>query len=530
MSAKIIIAETEKLRLPGELGSYLAYHQMELTKLNCTKDAEALNALLAQQDPEVHLVLIPSELRGRAEISGALASSPLANQCAWVEVGGDGVVGKGVLSSLSPQDLAIPPMIALICAAFDPTRATGVKSLLKPGSTVYTHSLTSPNSLGTSLDPCLQLGRDRLSTPKLMAFWSALNSLVAESLTMLPKECADGSRVEVQVGADDSNLCASVRFPFAYTDLKELRARLVFQANGGGPSPWLIAREAANFTELRAYAENKTVELSFAVARTDFPQSAFRPVIVREIAQIPLEDPTLVASYKFLPFNALTRGKKGGKAGGFKKSFSEQVTETKVAAAAEKERLTIVEGAAPGPEGATLVKGGPAEKLDSTHVKGEARQAPELTIVKGSSQETLKKIELYESKIESLATTLAQREQLIAKLNKEIQEINDPLKRGVVGSVVDKQKEGLMQNVKRLEDQIKESEVREKELMSMVDKAIQQKDKLAKDLKAAELKLQQASSGNNSLVVKLEKQLEEANRRNSALSQKITELSSKKAS
>ena len=531
MPGKIVIAETNKLRVTGEIEAFAAFRQIEVMRLDCTQNFNALQAFLASNDPETRVLLVSSEMRGDAGLSKLLASSKLASSSVWVEVGGDGIAEKGVLSSVSPMDLAAPAMITLLYSAFDPDRPAGVKSFLKEGAIIYTHSFTSPTGVGTALDPCIGFAKEKLTLAKTMSFWGALNALVAEALVMLPNKAAEGARVEVQLGVDEQNVCASVRFPYTYTEAKQLKARVVYQPNSGA-SPWLIARETANFAEIRAYAENQSVEFTIAFAREDFPQSAFRPVVVREIAVIPLEKPESVARYRFQPFSAIAAGKKAK--AGFRKSFSERIEETK----------TVVKGAAPEPELKTIVKGAAPVPEQKTVVKETAAPAPEkLTLVKGTAygedppmaeiraqNDPEKKASLYESKILSLQATIAQREELVTKLNKEIAEINDPLRRGVVSGVIDQQKEALIQKLKKFEEAAKAAEAREKELISMVDKAIQQKDKVAKDAKALEAKLGQASSGNNSLVVKLQKQLEESNRRNSVLSQKITEIAGKKAS
>src|SRR3989344_3326760 len=518
MPGKIVIAETNKLRVTGEIEAFAAFRQIEVMRLDCTQNFNALQAFLASNDPETRVLLVSSEMRGDAGLSKLLASSKLASSSVWVEVGGDGIAEKGVLSSVSPMVLAAPAMITLLYSAFDPDRPAGVKSFLKEGAIIYTHSFTSPTGVGTALDPCIGFAKEKLTLAKTMSFWGALNALVAEALVMLPNKAAEGARVEVQLGVDEQNVCASVRFPYTYTEAKQLKARVVYQPNSGA-SPWLIARETANFAEIRAYAENQSVEFTIAFAREDFPQSAFRPVVVREIAVIPLEKPESVARYRFQPFSAIAAGKKAK--AGFRKSFSERIEETK----------TVVKGAAPAPDQKTVVKetAAPApEKL--TLVKGTAYgEDPPMAEIRAQNDPE-KKASLYESKILTLQATIAQREELVTKLNKEIAEINDPLRRGVVSGVIDQQKEALIQKLKKFEEAAKAAEAREKELISMVDKAIQQKDKVAKDAKALEAKLGQASSGNNSLVVKLQKQLEESNRRNSVLSQKITELAGKKAS
>jgi hypothetical protein len=312
---------------------------------------------------------------------------------------------------------------------------------------------------------------------RALSFWAALNALVADSLSMISGSTEAGARVEFQIGFDAESLAASVRFPCAPIDLEALSKKLLF-VPGENFSPWMMAREQANLSELRIYEENQSVEFGMVFLRKGIKQANVRPLIIRQISKLPLEDAESVARYKFLGFNSL--GKK--KSSAFKKTFSERLNEIK------KDEKTDLEVVAPN---------------------------------SGNG-------DLLEVKIKTLEDVVAQRDQAIAKLTKEIEEINDPLKRGVVSGVIDQQKQALMQKLKMAEDALKLANNREKELMGMVDKAIQQKDKISKELKAAESKLDQASSGNNSLVVNLQKQLDEANKRTAALSKKITDLTDKK--
>jgi predicted nucleic acid-binding Zn-ribbon protein len=84
--------------------------------------------------------------------------------------------------------------------------------------------------------------------------------------------------------------------------------------------------------------------------------------------------------------------------------------------------------------------------------------------------------------------------------------------------------QGLKDNITRLQSELADAQGREKELMTVVDKAIQIKDDVTKKLKAAEAKLGQSSGGNNSKVVALEKQLDEQKRQNKELSKKVSQL------
>jgi DNA repair exonuclease SbcCD ATPase subunit len=197
---------------------------------------------------------------------------------------------------------------------------------------------------------------------------------------------------------------------------------------------------------------------------------------------------------------------------GFKKKFSERVSVA--APPAETEKVTRIAANAPQEDKKVVVSGGSA-----------LGKAPEtFSSVSAEVGNKEKSASLLESKIQSLETTLKQREELITKLNKEIEEIKDPMKMGVISGIKDNQVEGLKDNIARLKSEAEEAAAREKELMTVVDKAIQLKDEAVKKLKDYETKLRQSQGGNNSKMQMLEKQLDEQKRQNKELSKKITQL------
>ena len=483
MAGKILFGESSTIKCPGELEAYAAFRQKEIIRIEASGGGKAILDAVNASGAEAEMIFLPGSLRGNSEVEAALKGSPSSRHSIWVDPP-EGTITSAVFSSVDFSDLSRPGVLSLLGVAFDPKRTLGVKTFLKEGSTIYSHSFTAPNGLGSALDRCLDLAKDALELPHALAFWGGINALVADALSMISGKIESGARVEIQIGFDLENLAASVRFPCAPLDPVELSKRILY-VPGEGASPWLIAREQANMSELRIYEENGSVEFGVVFSRKIFPQARVRPLIVRQIAKLPLEDAESVARYRFQPFSGLGKKAKGG----FKKSFSERIQETK----GEAEALTIPP--------TSEIKAAPAESADL---------AP------------------WQAKSKGLEDTISQRDHSIARLTKEIEEINDPMKRGVVSGVIDQQKQALAQKLKIAEDALKLANNREKELMGMVDKAIQLKEKLAKDLKIAESKLDQASTGNNSQVVRLQKQLEEANRRSSALSKKITELTEKK--
>jgi uncharacterized phage infection (PIP) family protein YhgE len=130
-----------------------------------------------------------------------------------------------------------------------------------------------------------------------------------------------------------------------------------------------------------------------------------------------------------------------------------------------------------------------------------------------------------EFKVKSLEAALKTREEMIAKF-KGTKELKDqPDKHDLLSNIQDSKSDGLKQNIKKLEDNLTEANEREKQLMTMVDKAVQIKEEATRKVKELEVKLKAATGENNSKVQALEKALEEQRRQNKELSKKISELS-----
>lgn len=432
-------------------------------------------------------------------------------------------------------------------------RSSGVKACLDKGSTIFSESFFQAGAVGTKLDAAFKFARDRLPAGAAVDAWASLQGLVFLGLRNLPEqgEKGTGERVDVQVGADDTRVAYSVRFDLSAEAFAKLPDSSLLE----------LPRQAAPFFELRYQREAKKAELVCVFPRQNAPAPGAVEALTME-GKSALEKMEDVKDYQFKNFGSLGGSEPKEKRvvkGAFKKKFSEQVQ--------------VVKADAPEPEKVTKVS---AEKVSDPNagnflVEGEVFNAPEAKVtVSGKDQlapksdgekaweqrckvlqEELTKKDglltqlradlakasaipaappgdkthaLLASKIEGLELTLKQREELVAKLNKEIADIKDPMKMGVISSIKDNQLEGLKGNITRLQGEIAEAQGREKELLAVVDKAIQMKDEAVKRLKELETKLRSSQGGNNSKMVMLEKQMDEQKRQNKELSKRITQL------
>ena len=391
-----------------------------------------------------------------------------------------------------------------LLSAFSPHRSSGAKCFLAPGSTIYSESFFDASGSGSKLDPAFYLAKKTLSAAKAVSAWSSLSSLLYFSFQSLPSQgtAGTGERVDVQIGADGSQFAISIKVN-AKIPILSVRENSVFS----------VPKDGANFFEIRNLEED-TIELN-AVFFSSEEQNG-HCFLTYNGGAAANEEADFVREFVFHSMQEITTPSDEGKrkVRGFKKKFSETISTIK-ADEPQAEQKIVVSGAT------ELGKGKP----NLTVVKADTDTPIATAGVTTTPVQSAEKSEsLYLSKIQGLEETLKQREELIAKLNKEIEEIKDPLKMGVISSIKDNQSEGLKGTIKRLETELAESAAREKELMGVVDKAIQLKDDAIKKYKEVETKLRQSSGGNNSKVVQLEKQLEEAKRQNKEMAKRVGQL------
>jgi chromosome segregation ATPase len=427
---------------------------------------------------------------------------------------GIGKSGIGILLLSDLEDASFLPLLSFLGAE---SRGSGVKECLKKGSTIYSDSIFNSHQVGEKIDSVQNLSRGSLSPLRALESWGLLNALAFLGLRSLPDqgEAGSGDKVDIQVGKDENLLAISVRFPCQPAQFSDLRQNGILS----------LAREAADFFELRLTEKNNQAEFLGLFFLTASPRSVIE--CQSRWADLAMEKMEEVKEYQFRSLGAIQ-----GKApkekrvikGGFKKKFSEAVAikdepsvEEKITVSAEQ--ITNAE------QGNFLVKAEALKPLETTTIKGATEvKKDEVVVVKGAAAPQEKSSGLLESKIQSLETTLKQREELIVKLNKEIEEIKDPMKMGVISSIKDNQVEGLKANITRLQKDIEEGQNREREMLSVVDKAVQIKDEAIKKLKDLEAKLRASQGGTNSKQQMLEKQMEEQKRQNKELSKRVTAL------
>ena len=398
------------------------------------------------------------------------------------------------------------------CVRFLPTlpifygesRTRGLKDCLQKGSAIYTTSFFNGKNVGSKLDPAYAFARRSLTPGQAANVWGCLQSLVIHGLHFLPNvgEEGTGEKVDVQVGCDDKHFALSVSFDVPPEQAAAVRASPILN----------LPRTCTGVFESRYVAEAKKMELNCLFYRQGGPERTVE--LSGYLATGALENAEAVATYQFKTFDTLDgavpedkRVVKGK--GGFKKKFSEQVDPAAAAIAAE--------------EASVVVLPAKAEPQQKVTVSGAAALGAKETVIRGGDTNP----EL-EAKVKALEAGMKVKDDMIGKLQKELSAANDPSTRqNALSSIKDSQSEALKQNLKTLETELEEAKDREKELMKMVDKAVQMKDEAAKKIKELEVKLKQGTGAKGSQVQILEKQVEEQKRQNKALSEKVTDLTNK---
>lgn len=511
MAIKIVLVETAIFRGMSKTIS-------DAQTIDATSGTSPVTEALRALDGSTSLVVAPTALRGQSCFEAALNA-----------VGGS--LSVAYFAGMDEFKANIESVKAFAAEG----RTTGVKSFLEKGSTIYSQAFFNAGGVGAKLDPCFTFAHGKLSPKRAVDAWGALNSLVFLAIGSLPDqgEKGTGERVDVQVGADSKRFVFSVRFDCHAGLAESFRKSSLLE----------VTRAACDVYELRAIASGGKIEVTGVIQiGNETPQ---RVELHTAQPAAGLESNESVKEYEFKDFGSLAGTKAEEKRvvkGGFKKKFSEQV---KVSAPeSAPDNVVNIKGDAPNAQQKVVVSGsaslGKEQKVVVSGSAGLGKEA-EKTVVSsnttalGKSPENFaaaaaeaqakeKSAALYESKIQGLEATLRQREELVAKLNKEIEEIKDPMKMGVITGIKDNQLEGLKANITRLQTEVEEAAKREKELMAVVDKAIGLKDEAVKRLKEYETKLRQASGGTNSKTQMLEKALEEQKRQNKELSKKITQL------
>lgn len=492
MPTKFLVIETPQFQLGANAGD-------KAEKTDPAGFPARLKQHIATNSKDILFVLAPEELRYQGVFQEA-ANGPASVSVAFFPKVEDAI--------------RFLPSIFLFASE---TRTIGVKDALTRGSAIYTENFFNGNSVGSKLDPVFAYARRHLSPLAATNAWGSIQSLVFHGLQNLPEqgEKGTGEKVDVQIGADEKLVLLSVRF--------DLPAEKAGAARG---SPLVsLPRSAAGIFESRYVADGKKIEFNCLFYRSGGPA---RPIEIQTFhGTSALENPETVQDYSFRTLSTIQgdviEEKTVVKArGGFKKKFSAQIDP---AAAAAAEPVTTISPDTAVPESKVVVSGNAKIGNDAIMVRSKPVVVPgekETVIVGGASNAEL------DLKVRGLETTLRQKDEMIAKLNKDLAALNDPhAKRDVITNIKDTQSEGLKQTVKALESEIEEAKEREKELMKMVDKAVQMKDEAAKKIKELELKVKQAGGTKGSKEQMLEKQLEEAKRQNKELAARLGDMMAK---
>ena len=429
----------------------------------------------------------------------------------------------------------------------EPTRALGVKAHLAKGSTIYSETFFNANGVGEKLDPAYRFAHGKLADASLDA-WASLQSLLFLAIRSLPKhgEGGTGERVDVQVGADAQRLAYSVRFDLPFSEFAAFRKHAILE----------LARSCAGLLELRYIRDAKKVEVCAI-----FPL-AKRFVGCLEVHSVhqtsALDSADSAKEYQFQTFGSLKGAgpgeKSAPKVGGFKKKFSEQVSTAPAEVVPESQAPAlklVVSGSAslgkkeaePAPshspagtpeaekkvalltsQVATLQSDIQRKDALIQQLRADTKQATAAAVANAPKAASDLAPEEWENKFKGLEVQLKEKTMMVEKLSRDIEEIKDPSKRNVISGIKDNAQEALKQQIERLEKDLALAGEREKEMMAVLDKAVQIKDASEKKIKDLETKVRGASGGNNSKVVQLEKQLDEQKRQNQAMSKRVSGL------
>ncbi|MCO5143307.1 MAG: hypothetical protein M9962_09485 [Oligoflexia bacterium] len=385
-------------------------------------------------------------------------------------------------------------------------RKVGAKAYLEKGSTLYSESYFNANSLGSKTDPVFNLAKTNLTPELAVDVWASLQSLLFLGVQNLPSagENGTGEKIDLQAGIDAKGFVLSISFDLPKEKLASLKTNAVLA----------MPRTSADFFEIRYIEAGSRLEIVCLFFKTNSPEWTIEAQTNSKAVAIDSNKDASEYSYKSIQsIQTSTPQEKRVIKGGFKKKFSDTVTKISADPKQTDNEVTVVKS---NEENNDFLQAVVFGNEDAMKEKAEP-------VVPTSSANT-KSDALLTSKIESLESTLKQREELINKLNKEIEEIKDPMKMGVISGIKDNQLQGFKDNIKRLEQEIATYQEKEKELMGLVDKAINIKDESVKKVKELETKLRQSSGGTNSKVVQLEKQLDEQKRQNKEISKRLNQL------
>lgn len=569
--AKVLVFETDEFSLLPEVETlWSKFAEVgKVPRANGTLDLRTV--IMTPDQHNLACLFIPAEIEQDAEVQAAISRSTIANQIVWIDRGQSRISQTSAYNRIDRDDISNATVVRHVVEALDQNRIPGIRAFLSKGSKIFTENFFRANGIGQTLDPCFLFVKERLGTHQALSSWSVLTTLVFDALGSVHEQFGEDhrERTKLQIGADHEKVCIALHFPKSVNSVAEVQQMLV-PSDGKCNSAWLVGRQSANFFEINFFKTDQTIEVVAVFDKLNSTQAKNKPLVVREITKTMVEKMESASSFYFRPLKVIADSIEDKEEAHIqaaaerpRKSFSERMekivknsgeTRVRAGADAKDEEVTIkADKAEPDKvskvEGTTehikdekiIVKGEKAEDSSeqSQTIKGTTEKtSDDPVVVKEKKAEEVnelfnmetiknepdaqKKAGLLEDKLMELKSVLEEREQKVLSLSKEIEEIKDPSKSGAVSSVIDTQKEGLKDNISRLEEDLAEAEKREKDLMSMVDKAVMIKDEAMKKLKVSETKLRQALEAKESQAAQFERKIEELQKQKTELSEKLT--------
>ena len=472
MPAKILLMETEKFIFPQN-------RFPDSVRIRLTGDSTAMDGHIPSLSSAPLLILAPKEIRSNEIFGAALAQE------------------KAPFSVVYFQEPEITENVenTLLQLSSD-ARSVGVKNILEKNATIYSHNFFGMSAPGSEFTNCHKYAAAALPYSKSFRFAHILNSSYYAAWMELAKVKDDISkeRIEFQFGHDSTK----ISFTFKYnlpTDRRSPRTTFLRSNNYVETSLEAYSELNPDLCEVRHIREKNTVEI---VCIFFLKEESAQPIAVLSYhPKSALETSNQVSEIVYKPIQSLEIPNASNTLPiSFKKPFSQvlkQLDKQVPQISNEKEPQFPA----------------PADKLFHTISDGEPA--------------------ILESKIVGLKETLKQKDELIEKLNNEIDQIKDPLKRNVITNIKDNTLEGYKDNISRLENEIKEYQNNEREFRTKLDLAVQAKTDAIKKQKEIQTKVVQNETALKNTISSLEKTLEEQKRVNKELQTKLGTTNKKSA-
>lgn len=278
------------------------------------------------------------------------------------------------------------------------------------------------------------------------------------------------SSVDVQFGSDERQAWGSVVFSLTSGRVNENAFHMMNQLE------LRLARELAPMVDTRVLENSEKLEISIGFSKK--LESSEHVSFFRLEATEALEDQAFAACYKFRHIEDAA-GELGAEQKTKKRGFQNRT-------------------------------------------KGEEPQAADAVqvVVKDPNPE-------LQQEIDYLKKQIALRDEMLAKLNKDVAELKNPEKWQVITGIQDTQKEGLKDNIDRLKQDVEFLEKEKKQLLSLADQAVRVRDQSQQQSRGLEVKFRQQQESYTTRIQLLEKQVDDLSKQKQALVKQVSELSEK---